>query len=164
MDWSSSENVDIRTLLRSLRDNKVQFLVVGAWAIPAYGRPRMTNDVDVFIKPTKENAKRTIKALLAIGYAAAQDVPPVLFLKKKVLFRQYVLQVDIHPFVKGVSFVRAWKNRKITTISGCKVFVPSLDDLIAMKKAAGRSKDREDIKELSVVKKKLEIKKRKPKN
>ena len=156
--------MDIKTLLRSLRDNRVLFLVVGAWAIPAYGRPRMTNDVDVFIKPTRGNAKRTIKALQAIGYAAAQDAPPELFLKKKVLFRQYILQVDIHPFVKGVSFARAWKNRKATTINGCRVFVPSLNDLIAMKKAAGRSKDKEDIKELSLIKKKIESKKRKTKN
>ena len=154
MDWSLSRNVDIKKLLQSLLDNKVQFLVIGAWALPAHGYERMTGDVDIFIKPTEQNAQRTIKALRAIGYRAIDEVTVPLLLSKKVLLRQYVLQTDIHSFVIGVRFEEAWKKRIKTEIKGVEVFVPSLDTLIAMKKAAGRPKDREDLRVLEKIREK----------
>ncbi len=132
-------------------DNKVQFLVIGAWALPAHGFERMTVDVDIFIKPTKQNAQRTVNALRAVGYRALDEASVSLFLSKKVLLRQYLLQTDIHPFVAGVKFEEAWKTRLKTEIKGVTVFVPSLDVLIKMKQAAGRPKDREDSKVLEKI-------------
>ncbi len=151
--------MDIKKLLRSLLDHKVRFLIVGAWALPAYGRERMTRDVHVFIKPTKANAERTMEALMAVGYGIVKDTPVSLFLSKKILLRQYPMQVDLHPFVAGISFGTAWKNRVETEIKGLRIFVPSLDDLIKMKKAAGRAKDREDLREREKIRQKETAKK-----
>lgn len=137
--------MDIKKLLRSLLDHKVRFLVIGAWALPAYGHQRMTSDIDISIKPTTLNAKRTINALKAVGYCVVADLPLSHFLKKKILLRQYLLATDIHPFVTGISFESAWKNSVAVEIKGTKVFVPSLDDLIRMKRAAGCRKDKEDL-------------------
>src|SRR5439155_9707582 len=74
-------------------------------------------------------------------------------LKKKILFRQYILATDIHPSAAGVSFKTVWKNKKSDTIDGIAVFIASLDDLIKMKRAANRPKDREDLKALNAIKK-----------
>ncbi len=150
--------MDIRKLLKSLLDHKVKFLVIGAWALPAFGYVRMTEDVDIFIEPTRINAKRTIEALKSIGYLAIDELSLDTILKKKILLRQYILKTDIHPFVKGVSFRQAWKNRKLSTIKGFKVFVPSLDDLITMKKKAGRGKDKTDLEVLKEINKQLKEK------
>lgn len=145
--------MDIKKLLQSLLDRKVKFLVVGAWALPAYGFERMTGDIDIFIKPTRLNAKRTLGALKAIGYDV-EDASISLLLSKKVLFRQYILQTDIHPFVAGVDFDSSWRNKVQTEIKGLKVFVPSLEDFLKMKKAANRPKDLEDIRILEKVREK----------
>jgi len=144
--------MDIKSLLQSLLDHRVKFVVIGAWALPAYGHERMTRDVDIFFEPTKANAKRLLKALAAIGYDGIEDVPLKTFLSKKVLMRGYVLQADTHPFVAGAKFRDAWKTRTETNIKGLKVFVPDLDQLIAMKKAAGRPKDLEDLRVLEKLK------------
>jgi len=59
----------------------------------------------------------------------------------------------VHPFVRGVTFDQVWKNRLSGTYGNEKVFYASLDDLITMKKAAGRPKDMEDLNALLRLKK-----------
>ncbi len=137
--------MDIQKLLQSLLDHKVKFLVIGAWAMPTYGYYRMTQDVDIFIKPTKKNAQQTMDALKAVGYEVVDDVDYSIFLSKKVLLRQHLLQTDIHPFVAGVTFDVAWSHKVKSEIKGKQIYVPSLNDLIVMKKAAGRDKDKQDL-------------------
>lgn len=122
--------------------------MIGGYALPAYGFTRTTEDIDIFIKPTKANAKKTIAALRETGYEAVNDSMVDKFLKTKVLIRQYVLDTDIHPHVTGVDFPGVWKRRIRSLVHGVEVFVPSLDDMLAMKLAANRDKDQEDIKRL----------------
>ena len=132
-------------LLQFLNENKAEFVVIGATAFPAYGYARATLDIDLFVKPFRSNIRRVMKALRYFGYDLA-DFTENDFLTHKVLIRQYVLETDIHPFVKGVSFDEIWKNKISGKIGKADVFFPSLEDMIRMKKAAGRSKDREDLK------------------
>ncbi len=150
--------MDIKTLLKSLLDHKVKFLIVGAWALPAYGYERMTRDVDIFIEPTKENAERCINALQKIGYHAIIDLSVDDLLKNKVLLREYILRVDIHPFITGVEFYEVWKNKIETEIKEHKVYIPSLDDLIKMKEATGRDIDQLDLRILKKIKEKTDNK------
>lgn len=74
-------------------------------------------------------------------------------LKKKVLIRQYAVETDLHPFVKGVSFDQIWENKVRAKFGNTFVYFASLDDLTKMKKSAGRSKDLEDLKILRSLKK-----------
>jgi len=134
-------------LLQSLNENKAAFVVIGATAFPAYGYARATLDIDLFVKPTRTNIRRVMRALKDFGYDLI-DFTENDFLTHKVLIRQYVLETDIHPFVKGVSFEEIWKNKIAGKIGKAKIFFPSLEDMIRMKKAAGRPKDREDLKYL----------------
>ncbi|OHB85193.1 MAG: hypothetical protein A2Z38_00800 [Planctomycetes bacterium RBG_19FT_COMBO_48_8] len=73
---------------------------------------------------------------------------------KKVLIRQYLVETDIHPFVKGISFDRIWSNRVKAKFGDTFVWFASLDDLIRMKQAVGRPKDAEDLKFLRRLKQK----------
>jgi len=141
----------IEKLLKLLKENEVDFIVIGATAFPVYGYVRATLDVDIFIRPTKRNALRTMKALKEFGYDL-QDVSVDELLSKKILFRQYALETDIHPFVKGITYEEAWKNKVSRKVSGVLVNFASLEDLIKMKKAANRPKDREDLKYLMKIK------------
>lgn len=144
--------MDISKLLSSLNDRHVRYVLIGASAFPSHGYMRLTNDIDIFIEPTRENAQRTLAALRDVGYDVT-DLTVDQVLTKKILFRQYILATDIHPSASGATFKTVWKNKKADTIEGVPVFVASLDDLIKMKRAANRPKDREDLKALRTLKK-----------
>ena len=128
-------------------------MVIGASAFPAYGYARATLDIDIFIGPNIRNVERTMKALRQFGYDL-MDLSPEDFLENKILIRQYTVEADFHPFVKGVKFEDVWKNRIKARFGDIEVYFPSLDDMIKMKRAAGRAKDREDLKYLRKLKEK----------
>lgn len=147
--------MDIPRLLKLLNENKVRFVIVGATAFPVHGYVRDTLDIDIFIEPTRENAERTHAALKEFGYDVT-DLSINELLEKKALFRGYVVEADIHPFLTGIgSFEEIWSHRISGAIGGVAVFFADLDSLIRMKEAAGRPKDLEDLKYLRELKKPL---------
>jgi predicted nucleotidyltransferase len=143
--------VDTENLLKSLKGHKVKFVIIGATAFPVHGYSRATLDIDIFIKPEKSNAEKTLVALKNFGYDV-KDVTVDELLTKKILIRQYLVETDIHPYVKGVSFDEVWKNKVKSKFGDTFSWFASLDDLIKMKKAAGRPKDIEDLKYLTKLK------------
>lgn len=144
--------MDISKLLKSLNAQRVEYVIIGATAFPTHGYARATADIDLLIKPTRVNAQRVLNALAQVGYDVT-DLTVGELLNKKILFRQYILATDIHPSATGIIFETVWKNRVKDEIEGVPVFVASLDDLIKMKRAANRPKDREDLKALRALKK-----------
>ncbi len=87
-----------------------RYVIIGATAFPVHGYVRATLDVDVFIEPTEENARRTWAALRDFGYDVT-DLTIEDMLTKKILIRQYWVETDVHPFVAGVTFDQVWANR-----------------------------------------------------
>ena len=142
-------------LLKLLKENRVKFIIIGATAFPVHGYSRATLDIDIFIKPEKANAKRTWKALKQFGYDVA-DLTIEELLTKKVLIRQYRVETDIHPSVKGATFEKIWENKVKAKFGQTFVWFASLDDLIRMKKAASRPQDLEDLKYLLQLKKRTQ--------
>ena len=145
--------MDIEDLLKSLNAHSVDFVIIGATAFPIHGYARASLDIDIFIRPEPRNAARAFDALHDFGY----DMPEITLedlLAKKVLIRQYLVETDIHPFVTGITFDQVWKNRVSGTFGKEEVYYASLDDLIIMKEAAGRTKDLEDVKVLRILKEK----------
>jgi len=152
--------MDTEKLLKLLKENKVIFVVIGASAFPVYGYARATLDIDIFIRSDMENIRRLIRALKEFGYDLT-DLKPRDFLENKILIRQYTVEADFHPFVKGITFDEVWKNRISAKFGETRVNFPSLGDMIRMKKAAGRAIDLEDLKYLKRIKEKKEAKQRK---
>ncbi len=142
---------DKESLLSSLNDSGGRYLIIGAASFPHYGYARATLDIDIFIEPTRENAERAWNALKGFGFDLS-DLSIDELLTKKVLIREYVVEIDVHPFVAGAQFYDAWARRKAGRFGRVDVFYASLDDLIAMKVAAGRPKDIEDLKALRLIK------------
>lgn len=146
--------MDIPRLLKLLNEKKVKFVIVGATAFPVHGFARDTLDIDIFIEPTRENAERTHSALKTFGYDVT-DLSVDELLEKKALFRGYVVETDIHPFLTGISsFDEVWSRRIQGTLGGVPVSFADLGSLIKMKEAAGRPKDLEDLKYLREIQRK----------
>ena len=144
--------MDTESLLKLLNAHNVEFVIIGATAFPVHGYARATLGIDLFIRPEPENARRTLEALKEFGYDVT-DLSEKDLLEKKILIRQYLVETDIHPFVRGVTYDQVWRNRVPGTYGNEKVYYASLDDLITMKKAAGRPKDMEDLNVLLHLKK-----------
>ena len=144
--------MDAEKLFKLLKEYKVNFVIIGATAFPVHGYARATLDIDIFIEPVKTNAEKTWKALNDFGYDMT-DVAVEDLLSKKLLIRQYLVETDIHPFVKGADFKKIWKNKVRAKFGNTFVNFVSLEDLIKMKQAAGRVKDLEDLKYLLQIKK-----------
>jgi predicted nucleotidyltransferase len=141
----------IENLLKLFNDRKVKYVIIGATAFPIHGYARATLDTDISIEPTVENAEKCLAALMDFGYDMNQITAHDL-LRKKTLIRQYLLEVDIHPFVTGVEFQEVWKRKIKGRIGKVETSFACLDDLIKMKKAADRPKDKEDLKVLLKLK------------
>jgi len=106
--------MNVENLLKSLKEHKVRFVVIGATAFPVHGYSRATLDIDLFIEPNEANVRRTHEALKSFGYDVS-DITLKDLLTKKVLIRQYLVETDIHPFVKGISFDRILSGLHLLT-------------------------------------------------
>jgi predicted nucleotidyltransferase len=143
--------MDIESLLKSLNAHCVEYVVIGASAFPVHGYSRSTLDIDLFIRPEPANAERVISALREFGYDVT-DLTVEDLLSFKILFRQYMLEADIHPFVTGITYEQVWQNRLSDLYGDTPTSFASLDDLIQMKQAANRPKDQDDLKYLLSIK------------
>jgi len=139
--------MDIENLLRCFNARDVEYVIIGALAMPVHGYFRASRDIDLFIRATDENARKTMRALEDAGYDVT-DLSVELVMTRKLLFRQYALRTDIHPYVLGAGFEGVSSRAVNTRIGEVETRVASLDDLISMKTAAGRPKDLEDLKAL----------------
>lgn len=76
--------MDTENLLKLLKDHKVKFVIIGATAFPVHGYSRATLDIDLFIKPERLNAEKTLSALKNFGYDI-RDLTVDELLTKKIL-------------------------------------------------------------------------------
>lgn len=143
-------NEDYKEMLQSLLDHEVHFLIVGAHAMAAYGYPRATGDLDLWLWTSKENSYRAYQALVAFGAPICQ-LNPESFAEKGIVFQIGVAprRIDLVTHIDGVDFQEAWNHRNQIGMSGVSVPVISFEDLIKNKQSTGRIKDKLDIEYLT---------------
>ena len=133
-------------LIGSLLSRRVRFLIVGAHALAAHGRPRATQDLDLLVEPTKANAKRVGAALADYGYPElAREWARFAERDRMATLGREPLRIDIMTSISGVDFATAWKGRAKTKYGRFSVGFLGRKELIANKRAAGRTKDLLDI-------------------
>lgn len=140
---------DFRDLIGLLSKWNAEFLVVGAHALGAHGIVRATQDLDIWVNPTHENAKRVWNALAEFG-APMENTFEDDFVHPKRVVQVGIepLRVDVMTSVTGVTFDQAWKNRIVVKIAGMNVPVIGREQLIQNKRASGRPKDLLDVQAL----------------
>lgn len=139
-------------LYRFLKKERVKYIVIGGVAAIAYGVPRTTNDIDIFIEPTIANCAGLLKAMSAAGLTtAALTTPQKVAHTDRTVVSDFI-RIDIMTKVKGLEFDSCWRRRKVKAVNGVPVNFISLDDLIISKAKVARMSDREDIKLLRRIK------------
>lgn len=137
---------DFSAFLKSLSESRVEYLVIGGYAVAYHGYPRPTGDIGVWVRPTEVNAVRIVEALRAFGF----DVPtlePSLFMRSEVVTRMGVPpnQIEIFSAIPGVTFDACWPERAEEEWDGVPVTVIGLECLKQNKRASGRLKDLADL-------------------
>jgi len=140
---------DFKELLQLLNSKKIEYLVIGGYAVAFHGYPRATGDLDIWIAVSKENAHKTVEALKEFGF----DVPQLkeeIFLEKEKNIRMGnpPLRIEILTSIDGVEFDKCYKNKQTATINNIEINFMSLDDLKKNKKSSGRYQDLADIENL----------------
>jgi predicted nucleotidyltransferase len=146
-----AESLHFKELLHILNDYKVEYLIVGGYAVMKYTEPRYTKDLDLWIRNSSQNSMRLYHALAKFGAPVTHDgLTHETFTKDRVVYQIGVapVRVDITTHIDGIEFDAAWQNRVKSTIFGVPVHFIALNDLIVNKQAAGRTGDLEDLKDL----------------
>jgi hypothetical protein len=127
----------------------VEFLIVGAYALAAHGVPRATGDLDFWVRPSDENARRVLQALDVFG-APLHDLSAEDLTQPDLVYQIGVepVRIDILTEIDGVAFDEAWAGRVVSEIDGLRVPVIGRAELIRNKRALGRTKDLADIEAL----------------
>jgi hypothetical protein len=129
-----------------LTSHRVRYLVVGAHAVAAAGRPRATQDLDLFVEPTAENAVRIGAALQAFGFGAlARAAHRFAHADRMATLGAPPLQIDIMTSITGVSFQDAWAGREVARLGPIEVPFLGPRELVINKAASGRPKDLLDL-------------------
>jgi hypothetical protein len=140
-------NPDFLDLLRALVDSCVEFVVVGAYALSFHGAPRASGDIDIFVKPSPDNAARLWRALLDFGApVSAAGVVQADFEKPDLVYQIGLppRRVDLLTSISGVSFEEAWSSREPAIVDGRTIYFIGREMFLRNKLAAGRPKDLAD--------------------
>ncbi|HVT04506.1 MAG TPA: hypothetical protein VHL58_14155 [Thermoanaerobaculia bacterium] len=129
-------------MLRALSDAGAEHLVIGAHAVAAHGHLRATEDFDIFIRPTTDNAERVIDAINRFG-APSRDLTIEDLATAGIFFQIGVrpFRIDLINDIPGVTFEEAWNSRLEIEIDELMIPFIGKDALIKNKRATGRPQD-----------------------
>ena len=146
---------------------EIRYLVVGGIAVNLHGYARMTSDLDLMVDLSTANLQSLVQAAQELGYVPRVPVKATdlaserergrwkeekgalvfTFVHPKTPFKQLDIFLE-----NPVPFDEAWSRRTVFDLGHVPVMAASVDDLIAIKKQAGRPRDREDIAHLEAIK------------
>jgi hypothetical protein len=140
---------DFKEFLRSLNEKKVEYLLIGGYAVGYYGYVRATADMDVWIACNTENADKVLSALREFGFNLPESTREV-FLKPDSVARMGLppFRIEVLTTISGVSFDEGYSERVVDTIDEVEVPIISLRHLKINKRASGRLKDLSDLEHL----------------
>ena len=142
-------NEDYREMLQFLLGNEVRFLVVGAYALGAYGYPRATGDFDIWVDNSPDNSRKIYASLAQFG-APLLDISETTFTQEGSFFNRHSpRRIDLITHIDGVDFKEAYETKKVIEVDNLRIPFISRDNLIKNKRSTGREKDKLDAEYLS---------------
>lgn len=140
---------DFKELLELLNNHNVNYIIVGGYALAYHGAPRYTGDIDIYVKPEKENAYNILKALNKFGFGALDlTVNDFSFSNKVVQLGVPPVRIDIITSITGVDWQTAESNRVKGEYGEVPVYFIGKNDFLTNKRLTGRHKDLADVEAL----------------
>jgi len=140
---------DFRDLLKLLNAHKVEYLIVGAYALAFHGAPRYTGDMDIFVKPDSENAQHIMAALNDFGFGSVELSAADFEIEDKIVQLGFPpVRVDIVTSLTGVSWEEAISGKVEGIYGDVPVYYIGREEFISNKRRLGRKKDLADLEAL----------------
>jgi hypothetical protein len=140
---------DFKDLLALFNEHKIEYMIVGAYALAFHGAPRYTGDIDILVKPNPLNAERIMAALNKFGFGLvglkAEDFETP---DKVIQLGVPPVRVDIVTSITGVSWEEAFSGRVEGKYGDIPVYYIGRQQFISNKQALGRKKDLADLEAL----------------
>jgi hypothetical protein len=141
---------DFKEFLRLLNEHRVEYLVVGGYAVGLHGYPRYTGDLDIWVRSTMENGERVVEALHQFGLGSLEVKAEDFTRENSVVQLGYPpVRIDLITSLDGVKFHDCYSRRDSREIDGIGVDIIAFDDLKANKRATGRARDLDDLENLT---------------
>jgi predicted nucleotidyltransferase len=144
--------------IKALNKSGIEYLVIGGIAVNLYGLARLTRDMDLMIDVSEKNLQKFALLMNKLGYGTkisieeSKDLVAIAFRHKSEEYKQ----IDI--FIKNpIDFKKAFKRRKKMKIDNIIISCVGFDDLIKLKKIAGRDRDLIDLGYLKKFKRRSEL-------
>ena len=136
---------DFRDFFEVLNRNKVQYVIVGSYALAFHGQPRATGDIDLWIRPTPENSEALLQALRDFGFGSL-DISTKDILSGKVIQLGFPpVRIDLMTVLEALTPQEIWESRNQGMFGDHPVFYLGKDAFIKNKRALGRHKDLADL-------------------
>jgi hypothetical protein len=135
-----------------LNSKKIEYLVIGGYAVGYHGYPRATGDLDIWVAIDEQTAMKMVEVLIEFGFATS-EVKKGLFLEEQKVIRMGVppMRLEILTSIDGVDFKACFKNRIVVDFGDFEVNIISKSDLLTNKHASGRPQDLVDFEKLRDV-------------
>ena len=142
---------DFKEFLQLLNSKKIEYLVIGGYAVGYHGCPRATGDLDIWIAINEQTAKKMVEVLNEFGFDPP-ELQEEIFLKEQKVIRMGVppMRLEIFTSIDGVDFDACFSNRLIEDFGDFKVNFISKSDLLINKRASGRPQDLVDFDKLQI--------------
>ena len=140
---------DFKELLELFNTHKVEYLIVGGYALAFHGAPRFTGDIDLLVKADSENAKRILSALEEFGFGSL-ELSEVDFTSPNNVIQLGVppVRVDIMTSLTAVGWEKAEADKVQGNYGDTPTYFISKADFITNKRTLGRKKDLADLEAL----------------
>ena len=141
---------DFRDFLKLLNSHRIEYLLVGGYAVCYHGHYRNTGDMHFWIAVHPENAARMVRLIREFGFNVP-ELSEALFLQKGRIIRMGVepVRIEVLTEISGCEFADCYARRVRGLLDGIPVDIISLPDLVKNKLQSGRLKDLDDARNLS---------------
>jgi predicted nucleotidyltransferase len=137
---------DIREFIALCLSRRVEFLLVGGYALAFHGAPRFTEDIDLMVLVSPENADSLFSVLCDFGFGAAGITRDDFLEAGQVIqLGRAPNRIDILTSISGVTWQEAWASRDHVDLDGLQIHVIGKEQLIRNKQATGRPQDLADL-------------------
>lgn len=145
---------EFQQFIELLNKHKVEYLLIGGYAVNLYGYNRPTGDMDVWVNPTEANTLRLADAIYDYGYEVEElrkFAPYVAEKGLKLDLNEPPVVIDVMAQISGLAFQPCWDSHHSYRIDDVTIHLINRDDLIISKMSTGRPKDADDVQQLQGV-------------
>ncbi len=147
-------NTDFRDFISILNKNKVEYILVGGYAVILHGYRRTTGDLDIWVNTTPGNYKKLMIAYREFGLPQTDITEDIFLGREKFNVFTYGIPpvcIEVLTELKGCNFEEAYQLSLLHNDNGLEIRFLHINTLIASKKAVGRYKDLDDLEKLSML-------------